>query len=399
MADSASPPNSAAASQHNRVALCLSGGGYRAALFHLGALRRLNELGVLSRVTLVSSVSGGSVLAAHLATRVRPWPAAGEAYQRWSEVEASFRKIARTDVRTGPVLRRFLLPWNWFRPSTQAEALERNYERHLTRLSLAELPKHPEFIFCATDMIHGVLWKFGRSQTGSYVAGYRKPPAQWLLAKAVAASSCFPPVFGPLPLALPDKPKVSNGRDTKSRANWQDVSVSDGGLYDNLALEPSKYCGTVLVSDGGAPFCPTIPKGVFGRGKAYLAVMGRQAVSVRKRWLLSQLSKKERKGTYWGIASAVRKYRNDGREGYSKSLATTVIAKIRTDMDVFSDAEMAVLCNHGYLLADAAIEVHTSGLVCIDAKKCVPYPDWMDERKVEADLLGSSKTKWLGHGQ
>src|SRR3954452_20292285 len=58
-------------------ALCLSGGGFRAALFHLGALRRLDELGVLARVDTVSSVSGGSILAAHLADRLRPWPAVG----------------------------------------------------------------------------------------------------------------------------------------------------------------------------------------------------------------------------------------------------------------------------------------------------------------------------------
>src|SRR3954452_23892936 len=66
------------APQHEGVALCLSGGGFRAALFHLGALRRLNELGILSQVEAISSVSGGSVVAAHLAERVRVWPARGE---------------------------------------------------------------------------------------------------------------------------------------------------------------------------------------------------------------------------------------------------------------------------------------------------------------------------------
>src|SRR5687768_17077644 len=50
------------------VALCMSGGGYRAALFHLGALRRLNELGLLSRIDTFTSVSGGSIMLAQLAT-------------------------------------------------------------------------------------------------------------------------------------------------------------------------------------------------------------------------------------------------------------------------------------------------------------------------------------------
>src|SRR5216683_3139086 len=49
------------------IALCLSGGGYRAMLFHLGALKRLNELKYLKRIARISSVSGGSITAGALA--------------------------------------------------------------------------------------------------------------------------------------------------------------------------------------------------------------------------------------------------------------------------------------------------------------------------------------------
>src|SRR5215213_8585933 len=76
---------------HPPVSLCLSGGGFRAALFELGALRRLNELRLLGRVRLISSVSGGSILAAHLARAVSPWPAADGAFGGWVEaVERPF---------------------------------------------------------------------------------------------------------------------------------------------------------------------------------------------------------------------------------------------------------------------------------------------------------------------
>ena len=51
------------------IALCLSGGGYRAMLFHLGALWRLYELGILKDVKRISSVSGGSITAAALGRR------------------------------------------------------------------------------------------------------------------------------------------------------------------------------------------------------------------------------------------------------------------------------------------------------------------------------------------
>src|SRR5688572_7117030 len=49
------------------IALCLSGGGYRAMIFHLGALWRLNQLGFLKKLSRISSVSGGSITAGVLA--------------------------------------------------------------------------------------------------------------------------------------------------------------------------------------------------------------------------------------------------------------------------------------------------------------------------------------------
>ncbi|RWX58804.1 patatin-like phospholipase family protein, partial [Mesorhizobium sp. M2A.F.Ca.ET.039.01.1.1] len=53
------------------LGLCLSGGGYRAMLFHAGALCRLNEAGLLQKLDMVSSVSGGSIAAGLLAVL---WP-------------------------------------------------------------------------------------------------------------------------------------------------------------------------------------------------------------------------------------------------------------------------------------------------------------------------------------
>lgn len=49
-----------------KIALCLSGGGFRALLFHLGVIRYLAGAGYLKDVVRIDAVSGGSVLAAHL---------------------------------------------------------------------------------------------------------------------------------------------------------------------------------------------------------------------------------------------------------------------------------------------------------------------------------------------
>src|SRR6266852_8666340 len=54
----------------NSIGLALSGGGFRATLFHLGAIRRLHELGILPKLTTISSVSGGSILNGFLASRL-----------------------------------------------------------------------------------------------------------------------------------------------------------------------------------------------------------------------------------------------------------------------------------------------------------------------------------------
>src|SRR5947208_1972931 len=55
------------------VALCLSGGGYRAMLFHLGALWRINELALLPRLARISSVSTGSIVAGRLGLKWQAW--------------------------------------------------------------------------------------------------------------------------------------------------------------------------------------------------------------------------------------------------------------------------------------------------------------------------------------
>ena len=63
---------------HNKpqrlVGLALSGGGSRAIAFHLGCLRALHDAGVLKKISVVSSVSGGSVIAGMYAYRNDSFP-------------------------------------------------------------------------------------------------------------------------------------------------------------------------------------------------------------------------------------------------------------------------------------------------------------------------------------
>jgi NTE family protein len=382
--------------ERHGLALCLSGGGYRAALFHLGALRRLNELGAMSRLDTISAVSGGSILAALLLDSVRPWPQPGEVIDDFDEFAERVRDLSRKNIRTLWLLER-LLPINWFDSSIGVRALARRYRREIADRPLANLPARPRYVLCATDMSFGVNWVCERGRIGDYQAGYLSPPPDdWTVSRAVAASSCFPPVFSPLPIEL--APEQLTGGCAAKHTNRVELinrlRLSDGGVYDNMALEPVwKDHATVLVSDGGATFDFQPDRGFPSRLGRYLSVQGNQSGSVRKRWLIANFKQKIMAGTYWGIGSDLTSY--ERQDGYSERLVDEVISEVRTDLDCFSRAEQAVLENHGYHLADAAIQRHVPALAkAIDLS--APHPDYLDEAKVKRALAESHRRRLLG---
>jgi NTE family protein len=57
-------PAAAPETPPTKVGLALSGGGFRAALFHIGVLARMAELGLLRQAEVISTVSGGSIVGA-----------------------------------------------------------------------------------------------------------------------------------------------------------------------------------------------------------------------------------------------------------------------------------------------------------------------------------------------
>lgn len=385
------------------LALCLSGGGFRAALFHLGALRRLNELGVLGRVDKLSAVSGGSIFAAHLVEAIPDWPAPGAIIPAsdWeTRVAQPFRAFTAKNLRTIPILTR-LLPWNWFRTQSMVEALARR-EAALTQRKLPDLPTRPVYLFCATDMVYGTYWVFAQERMGdNWYVGYRRPAPAWPVARAVAASSCWPPVFNPLPLRLRPDQYTGNQEDvsTKERAaHMAHMALTDGGVYDNMGLEPVwNNSESLLVSDGGGTFHYTWGWGLIRRILRYQDIVQNQARAVRKRWLMSNFIGGVLSGTYWGISTKVEHYGLAGAPGYSKALVDDILTRIRTDEDAFSDAEIAVLENHGYLLTDAAIAQHTPDLIAAHPLPfTIPHPEWMDEAKVRAALADSGTIHIFG---
>ena len=409
--DSDEHPKNATAIENRPLgtALCLSGGGYRAALFHLGVLRCLHEMGILKKVELISSVSGGSILSAFFARRLFELRENGkkEIGDFETDIAAPFRDIVKNDIRTWPFFR--YLPINWFAPNRRALALARNYTRLITtaklaagesELSLGDLPEQPKFVYCATDMTFGVNWEFSRERVGDYQAGHSKKP-DWPLALAVMASSSFPPIFGPYCHSLDPRdftggnyrPGNSDDRDALVR----ELTWSDGGVYDNYGMEPlnDRY-KVVIVSDGGAPFGYVGRSNIFGRLMRNVTVALNQAASLRKRIFFTGVTKSWYKGTLISIARLRESKPGIPFDGYSNPEVRSMIAGVRTDLDRFTDDEARILENHGYFEAfrrvtgKSRLEIPNPNFTLK-----TPHGEWEDEDKVRKALENSSKKFFL----
>ena len=389
--------------QRKGVALCFSGGGYRASLFHLGATRRLNEVGLLSNVDTFTSVSGGSIfsslIAGYAVRRPDAWTRSHAPISDYDdEVTRPMRELAQHNVRTRTVLKG-LLPWNWFKRDVQIDALaERLADGPTGRARLADLPERPRFIFCSSEMQFRSQWTFdsGDRRLGAEPSG-RAGFGDWTIARAAASSSCLPGVFSPMSIRDALSGGTYDGDDAPALARA--IALSDGGMYDNLGVEPVwQDHATVLVSDAGPSFKPDPGIGKIWSLLRFAIILLEQATDVRKRWLISNFVAGQLEGAYWSIAGSADDYPVPSTPAYSKRFVRDFIAPMRIDLDVFSEGERAVLENHGYLMAETAIRSHLGGLGPQPAPVNVPFPEWMDEEKAAEALRESAKTKLFSRG-
>lgn len=342
------------------IALCMSGGGYRAMLFHLGALWRLNEAGFLPRLERVSSVSGGSITAGVLGLN---WPslefdANGVAGQFVPQVVEPVRALAGRTIDDIAVIGGVL------GPGSVSDRIAGAYRRHLFGgATLQRLPAEgegPRFVINATNVQTGGLWRFSRPYMGDWHVGLAKNP-EVELAVAVAASSAFPPVLSPASLDLRHAEfEAVPGADLHEPPYTTDVVLSDGGVYDNLGLETAwKRYRTILVSDGGGKMKPEEePKRDWARHSIrVIEIIDDQVRSLRKRQVISSYVDKERTGTYWGIRTHIAHYGLpdplDAPADKTQALAETATRLKRLNAD-----RQERLINWGYAVCDAALRRH-----------------------------------------
>jgi NTE family protein len=341
------------------VALCLSGGGYRAMLFHVGALWRLNELGWLSKLDRVSSVSGGSITSGALGLHwgSLAFDAQGVAGDFEAQLVRPIRAVAGKTIDVWAVLAGILIPGR-----SVAEMVARAYRRNLfAKATLQQLPDQsdgPRFVINATNLQTGVLWRFSKPYMADYTIGMVPNPTVEL-AVAIAASSAFPPVLSPLKLKLDPAAFAAQSRGPNYREPFdREATLSDGGVYDNLGLETAwKNYKTILVSDGGAKLQPAakVPCDWVRQAIRANSVIDNQVVSLRKRETIASYEDGERMGTYWGIRSEIGNFGPPPGSLPCPPEQTAVLAATATRLRAMDAILQERLINWGYAICDAAM--------------------------------------------
>lgn len=324
-----------------RIGLALSGGGFRAAAFHLGVFRRLKSLGLLWKIDLITCVSGGSIAGAILAAN---WGRDGVL----DELESYLRTKS---IAVSSVIGGLVDPFH-----SRLEKLAESYDRDLFHgVKLQGLAGGPRLYLNATNLSTGNLFFFvaggeGPAELGEHEFGVF-PADDFPVCKAVAASSSFPPVFPPLRI----------DSDVYPAKEVEYVTLSDGGIYDNLGVNPMvrerNALDYAVVSDAGKPFAVSSEPTESG------AIVLRESISILmeqvrglqfRRLQLGELSGKGPKPLWFSIDSEI---------GQSQEGDAAFASAIETNLRRLGSAEVGVLARHAGALLHHRISTYAPELL------------------------------------
>ncbi len=230
-----------------RIGLALSGGGFRAAAFHLGVMRGLRDAGLLGQVEAVSAVSGGALLAAAWVLHAGDLDAFTDVMRRFLARDLKPRVLLAA-LRPDR-LARLLVDPRYSLTEVLAAVLDRDVFKGATLGGLRV--RRPHLILNATCVNHGTGWRFTAERMGDWILGTqsREVLDGFPVARAVACSAAFPGGFAPVALS---GPRYFPGSAVVPR----EVLLTDGGVDDNLGVQAllAEDCTRVVVSDGSFPF-------------------------------------------------------------------------------------------------------------------------------------------------
>lgn len=307
-----------------RVGLALSGGGLRALAYHAGTLKGMAEHGVLQQIEHVSTVSGGTVFAG-LVFQIsgNQWPT-NEHYLEY--VLPSLRETVVGLNVASSFAKTLLQPRAWRhlftnRPAVAADLISEHWKIDGT---LQDLPDRPLWNICGTTMETGKGWRFSKERMGDWRLGYVRKPG-FPLSQAIAISAAFPFIFGPFKLKTGDYSWTPSGYVDHDRwkaphkRGFEVVHILDGGVYENLALEPMmrQFPGELrsgvdflYVSDASIELSDVKYGGWLGvkRLMRMLEVVSDQTTLLRRRGLFHSLSADHYQGAFAKITMSPRAF-------------------------------------------------------------------------------------------
>jgi NTE family protein len=296
------------------IGIALSGGGIRAMAFHCGVLRWLAETARLEQVEHISSVSGGTLLAGLvLAANEWRWPTSKQFLDSIApriRLELTTKNIELT----GALL--LLLPRNWRYILSRANVLSQAIEGSWNiKGVLGNLPPKPIWSINGTTAETGRRFRFKLNRFGDYELGYAEA-SQFKVSEAMAVSAAVPGAIGPLVINTGEflwtkRPSwdAAAGTEEPIVLPYSRLHIYDGGVYDNLALEPLIDPGLqrlkngidhLICSDASGPLARVSPGPSWSPFRAlrlfYIAMD--QARALRIRPLANFLQKNPRAGSY-----------------------------------------------------------------------------------------------------
>jgi NTE family protein len=380
-------------------------------LFHAGALARLNELGYLSRLDAISSVSGGSIAAGLLGAvwnRLDFDGTSGVARGFKAQFLQPLLKFAQTTSDFSSIVRGVAVPW-----TTASQQVANRYRALFgAEANLNKLPQRPRFFFCSSNLTTGSLFRFSREYIADFRLGVHRNP-DFDLATAVAASAAFPPVLSPLRLDLSGfkfvmEPIDGNILPPPDRSLLKRAVLTDGGVYDNHGLQPLlERCRMLLVSDGGAPWT-TSTDGFYRwlpQLKRVLDMTDSQVRALRRQDLMRRFMAADDptlqqfpessdlrryfalRGTYWAISTDPTRYR--AGPGNLAQQRWRRLSGIGTWLHFLGPRETEDLVNWGYLVSDLALRSYIDPTIPVGASPPV----------VEGSISPSWRArdaKWIG---
>jgi NTE family protein len=359
------------------MGLALSGGGFRATLFGLGSLWRLNDAGLLGKLDRVTSVSGGAVLMGVLAHRWRQLQFVdGRAGNFEAVIAQPVMTFCRQTIDIGAGIKGWLTPGK-----TAGDFLAGRYAKDLFgRDTLKSLPaadgqSTPRFVFYATNLQTGRSFRMRSDMLADWMLGINRR-ADMPLAQAVAASSAFPPIFSPVVLNTDPADWTDGSAGPGLHAMRGRIVLADGGIYDNMGLESLfNKVDIVLVSDAGAPFeikenPPEDHVLQLGRVRDILIDQTR---ALRKRWLISDFEAGRQRGAYWGIGTNMAAYPAGPRMTADTAISDALEA-VPTRLAASDAPLQGQLINWGYALCDVSLRLR-AGLDLPMATHW-PQPGW-----------------------